>query len=225
MLVGRAMKSACPRLTHAPTDKSKGLESRKEGGLFDGVCQSVRAQHARAKQQSAPLRRGWLSTGERRSLPHCADWGASREVWGRHAGSSLSWRVVRGGGKQKCAALNWRSWAPGWIDGLWAMRGHAGIRTFNWEKRVVLIWGEMHLFRSHYYQVFPNRFRVETPTIRGISWVSCLAFTPKKIPYKIKVCVTTSSTIPNKLFLLKENLKCNNIISCISLFSTQNINY
>ncbi|KAM6925442.1 rap guanine nucleotide exchange factor 3 isoform 2-T2 [Xenentodon cancila] len=28
----------------------------------------------------------------------------------------------------------------------------------------------MHLFRSHNYRVFPNRYSVETPTIRGISW-------------------------------------------------------
>uniref|UniRef100_A0A8D0AFD2 Rap guanine nucleotide exchange factor 3 n=1 Tax=Sander lucioperca TaxID=283035 RepID=A0A8D0AFD2_SANLU len=28
----------------------------------------------------------------------------------------------------------------------------------------------MHLFRSHNYQVFPDRSSVETPTIRGISW-------------------------------------------------------
>nr|XP_046251560.1 rap guanine nucleotide exchange factor 3 isoform X3 [Scatophagus argus] len=28
----------------------------------------------------------------------------------------------------------------------------------------------MHLFRSHNYQVFPDRYSVETPTIRGISW-------------------------------------------------------
>ncbi|KAM9751259.1 rap guanine nucleotide exchange factor 3 isoform 2-T2 [Menidia menidia] len=28
----------------------------------------------------------------------------------------------------------------------------------------------MHLFRSHHYQVFPDCFTVETPTIRGISW-------------------------------------------------------
>ncbi|XP_041859302.1 rap guanine nucleotide exchange factor 3 isoform X1 [Melanotaenia boesemani] len=28
----------------------------------------------------------------------------------------------------------------------------------------------MHLFRTHNYQVFPDRYSVETPTIRGISW-------------------------------------------------------
>uniref|UniRef100_A0A0S7EWH5 RPGF3 n=2 Tax=Poeciliopsis prolifica TaxID=188132 RepID=A0A0S7EWH5_9TELE len=28
----------------------------------------------------------------------------------------------------------------------------------------------MHLFRTHNYQVFPHRFSVEKPTIRGISW-------------------------------------------------------
>ncbi|XP_044068627.1 rap guanine nucleotide exchange factor 3 isoform X1 [Siniperca chuatsi] len=28
----------------------------------------------------------------------------------------------------------------------------------------------MHLFRSHNYRVFPDRYSVETPTIRGISW-------------------------------------------------------
>ncbi|XP_074537361.1 rap guanine nucleotide exchange factor 3 isoform X1 [Halichoeres trimaculatus] len=28
----------------------------------------------------------------------------------------------------------------------------------------------MHLFRSHNYRVFPDRFSVETPNIRGISW-------------------------------------------------------
>ncbi|XP_023271358.1 rap guanine nucleotide exchange factor 3-like isoform X1 [Seriola lalandi dorsalis] len=28
----------------------------------------------------------------------------------------------------------------------------------------------MHLFRSHNYQMFPDRYSVETPTIRGISW-------------------------------------------------------
>ncbi|KAM6982615.1 rap guanine nucleotide exchange factor 3 [Tautogolabrus adspersus] len=28
----------------------------------------------------------------------------------------------------------------------------------------------MHLFRSHCYRVFPDRFSVETPSIRGISW-------------------------------------------------------
>lgn len=28
----------------------------------------------------------------------------------------------------------------------------------------------MHLFRSHFYQVFPDRYSAETPTIRGISW-------------------------------------------------------
>ncbi|CAJ1084561.1 rap guanine nucleotide exchange factor 3 isoform X1 [Xyrichtys novacula] len=28
----------------------------------------------------------------------------------------------------------------------------------------------MHLFRSHNYRVFPDRFSVETPSIRGISW-------------------------------------------------------
>lgn len=39
-----------------------------------------------------------------------------------------------------------------------------------------LSWIEMHLFRSHHYQVFPDRLSVETPTIRGISWVCCCCF-------------------------------------------------
>lgn len=57
----------------------------------------------------------------------------------------------------------------------------------DWESRVSIvgIWDEMHLFRSHNYRVYPDRSSVETPSIRGISWVrsallplACTGHTP-----------------------------------------------
>ena len=35
----------------------------------------------------------------------------------------------------------------------------------------------MHLFRSYTYRVHPDRYSMDTQTIRGISWVSCHSWT------------------------------------------------
>ncbi|XP_036959596.1 rap guanine nucleotide exchange factor 3 isoform X1 [Acanthopagrus latus] len=68
-----------------------------------------------------------------------------------------------GAGAVRCCAL----------DNVWTRRARVR-RSADWESCPPLVFWDlrqkMHLFRSHNYQVFPDRHSGETPTIRGISW-------------------------------------------------------
>lgn len=80
--------------------------------------------------------------------------------------SSLCGSKRGGAGAVRCCAL----------DHVWTRRVRVR-RSADWESCPPLVFldlrQKMHLFRSHNYQVFPDRHSGETPTIRGISWVRC----------------------------------------------------